>query len=112
MFRPPTEGYEEQPIDEAVIEFLQPRPTVRAIVANCDLTVGAIKTGDVIMVEPTSNIADKAIVLLRKDAETIIAKIYKNGDKWFAVSEHRKGALSDQIEVIGRVRAVIKNQLL
>ncbi|ENP8454862.1 hypothetical protein ACEI25_004301 [Photobacterium damselae] len=64
MFRPPTEGYEEQPIDEAVIEFLQPRPTVRAIVANCDLTVGAIKTGDVIMVEPTSNIVDKAIVLL------------------------------------------------
>lgn len=111
MFRPPTDGYEEPHIQDAIREHLQPRPTVKAIFAPDNLTIAAISTGDVIMVEPTSRLVDKSIVLLRKDGDTVLAKLHRQNGKWYAVSEHHKGILSEQVEVVARVSAVIKDQL-
>ncbi len=111
MFRPPTDGYVEAPIGETVIEHLQPRPTVKAITAPGDLVIAGINTNDVIMVEPTSTLVDKAIVLLRKDGETVLAKLHQQKGKWCAATDTHKGVLTENIEVVARVSAVIKDQL-
>lgn len=110
MFRP-QDGYEEPHIREAIIEHLQPRPTVKAIVSPSSFGQ-MIAVGDVITVEPASHIVEGGMYLLRsKGSDINIATIFRKQGIWYAKADNRIGYLDDSVEVLGRLSAVVKNQL-
>ncbi|WP_318441666.1 S24 family peptidase [Photobacterium leiognathi] len=110
-FAPPTHGYEENPIGETVYDYLLPNNCSKAIYSPTSLELCGIVKNDVIIIDPSLPIKNGSIALIRLEDETFVVKLVQNKGKWFAVSDTRKGSLSDDITMLGVVTNVIKNQI-
>ncbi|WP_318491880.1 S24/S26 family peptidase [Photobacterium leiognathi] len=110
-FPPPTAGYEDKPIGDSIIDYLQPRPTVLPYKAPNDLSVAGINEGDILMCEAARPPANGSIAIIAKDSERIVVKLHWHKGKWFAETDFTKGAITDAIEYVALVRHVIKDQL-
>ena len=110
-FPPPTAGYEDKPIGDSIVEYLQPRPTVLPFPAPNDLAVAGIEQGDILLTEAARPPAYGSIAIIAKDAERTVVKLHWHKGKWFAENDYAKGVITDSIEYVALVRHVIKDQL-
>ncbi|HIF9337684.1 hypothetical protein [Photobacterium damselae] len=110
-FAPPTFGYEEDHISQTIIDHLQPNNSCYAIRSTSSIQAAGIATNDVIVIDRSLSIRHNGFALIRLDDEIHLIKTVLQKGSWFAVNDERRGKLSGDIEVIGIVTNVIKDQL-
>ncbi len=110
-FPPPTQGYEEQHISDTVLEYLLPRPTVKAIKSPNDLSIAGVTEGDVITVEPHKPPKNGSIAIIERDGEQYIVKLHWHQQQWYAETDTHICVITENINYIALVRAVVKSQI-
>ncbi|MGD6739722.1 hypothetical protein ACN08N_23610 [Photobacterium leiognathi subsp. mandapamensis] len=110
-FPPPTQGYEEQHISGTALDYLLPRPTIKAIQSPNDLSIAGITEGDVITVEPHQPPKNGSIAIIERDGDQHVVKLHWYKQRWYAETDTHKGVITENINYIALVRTVIKSQI-
>lgn len=111
-FPSPAAGHEESPIGDTIMETLVPRPSaticwpVQETFEQADLQIG-----DVITIELDRRPHHGCIALIDHQGETLLCKLYWRNGKWYALSNDRKGVVTEDMELRGVGHWVIRNQI-
>lgn len=112
MFRPPTEGYEETPLVDAIMEHLIPdKSGVKAVLADRDLTIANISKGDAVTVEFGRQPKTGNIGLVDYQGDQFFAIWHWHRGRWYVQTDDRKGRVTEDMLLIGIAQHIIKNQL-
>jgi len=112
-FPPPTHGHEEARIAETLEDYLVPKKSaIHVIKAYKELQIKAISKDDVLTIEIGRNPHDGCVGLVEYDGENFLAVWHWHSGRWFIQTDERRGAVTEDMRLIGVARALIKDQLL
>lgn len=110
-FPPPTHGYEEQPIAATIDEYLFPkRSAIFPYKADHDLEIKSINKGDMLTIEVGRNPHDGCTALVEYEGDNILVTLHWHNGRWYARTDTRKGAVTEEMILVGVARALIKDQ--
>ena len=111
-FPSPAAGHEEVPVGDTIMDALIPKPSSTICwPVNETFEQANLSKGDVITVEMDRRPHHECIALIDYQGETMLCKLYWQNNKWFAVSNERKGAVTEDMELRGVGRWIIRNQI-
>ncbi|MBV7264350.1 hypothetical protein KCG43_20265 [Photobacterium sp. WH24] len=111
-FPPPTHGFEERHIADSLDEHLVPnKSAIEPYKATADLQLRTISKGDVITIEKGRAPHHQCVALIEQHGDVFLAVLYWHHGRWFARTDEHKGAVSEDMTLIGIARDLIKDQL-
>lgn len=111
-FPPPTHGHEEAPIAETLEDYLVTKKSaIHAMQASEDLLIKSIAKGDALTIELGRNPHSGCVGLVEYEGKTFLAVLHWHRGRWFAQTDERRGAVTEDMMLISVARALIKDQL-
>lgn len=111
-FPSPAVGYEESPVGDTIIESLIPKPSSTICWKVRDAFDEAqLEVGDVIVVEQDRRPHNGCLALIDCHGETIVCKLFWTKGRWYALSNDRKGAVTEDMVLKGVGRWLIRDQV-
>lgn len=111
-FPPPTDGFVESPIADTLEDYLLPKKSaIHAIEATDDLQIKGIAKGDALTIELGRHPHNGCVGLIDYEGDTFLAVLHWQRRRWYVQTDDRRGAVTEDMTLIGVARVLIKDQL-
>lgn len=112
MFRPPTDGYEERPCKDTLIETLLYKPSVtHPLQLDHDFALRSLEKGDVVIIERGRDPHHRCVGLIDYQGEQFLALLHWHNNRWYLQTDTNQGLVTEDMQLIGVATFSAKNLL-
>ncbi|MEZ9762726.1 hypothetical protein AB4278_07415 [Vibrio splendidus] len=93
-------------------DYLVPKKSsIHTMKASDDLQIKGIAKGDALTIELGRHPHHGCVGLIDYEGDTFLAVLHWQRGRWYAQTDDRRGAVTEEMVLIGVARALIKDQL-